>query len=149
MIEPLGPDVRRELERYGPQAGMGELVAAWPDAVGESIARNAWPARFGRDGTLFVSTRDAVWAFELGQRVDEIRARLGSLAPRELRFAPGKVPDPVSAEATAIAECARPQPSEEQRRAAAEVAATIEDEELRELVARAVAASLARHPSDR
>ena len=43
---------------------MGETVAAWPSAVGEEIARNAWPARFARDGTLIVNTRDSVWAFE-------------------------------------------------------------------------------------
>ena len=71
-MEPLGPDVRRELSRFGPQAGIGEAVAAWPTAVGESIARNAWPARFARDGTLHVATKDAVWAFELGHRAAEI-----------------------------------------------------------------------------
>ncbi len=149
MIEPLGPEIRRELQRYGPQAGMGELVAAWPGAVGESIARNAWPARFGRDGTLFVATKDAVWAFELGQRADEIRGKLGKLAPRQLRFAPGKIPDSVSEQTTEESSRAQPEPSEAQRLAAAEVAATIEDEELRALVARAAAASLAKLPSDR
>ena len=33
---------------------MTELVAAWPDAVGETVAANAWPARLARDGTLHV-----------------------------------------------------------------------------------------------
>ncbi len=73
---------------------MGDVLAAWEDAVGPEIARNAWPARFQRDGTLIVHCQDAIWAFELGSR-------------------------------------------------AAEWAAGIEDETLRELVARAAAASLA------
>jgi hypothetical protein len=149
VIERLGADVGRELKRFGPQGGMGALVAAWPGAVGESIASNAWPARFGTDGTLFVATRDAVWAFELGQRADEILGRLGPLAPRSIRFATGRVPDPVPSGATKAPSPAPPQPGPEELRRAAELAATIDDEELRELVARAAAASLARPPADR
>ena len=48
------------------------LLAAWEAAVGPEIARNAWPARFQRDGTLIVHTKDAIWGFELGQRAAEI-----------------------------------------------------------------------------
>jgi len=62
----IGDDVRRELSRFGPAAGMAELLAAWPAAVGEGIARNAWPARIGRDGTLHVAVASSAWAFELG-----------------------------------------------------------------------------------
>jgi hypothetical protein len=138
-VEPLGPDVRRELSRFGPQAGMGEVLAAWPAAVGESIARNAWPARFSRDGTLHVATKDAVWAFELGHRAAEIAERLGV---KTIRFAAGKVADAMPAEATETAADRRPAPTPDDRREAARIAATIENEELRELVARAVAASL-------
>jgi hypothetical protein len=145
-VEPLGPDVRRELSRFGPQAGMGEVVAAWPATVGEAIARNAWPARFARDGTLHVATKDAVWAFELGHRAAEIAERLGVKA---IRFAPGKVADAMPAEATDPVSTARPEPSPEDRREAAEIAAPIEDEELRNLVARAVAASLSNRRSGR
>src|SRR2546430_15732070 len=89
-MEPLGPDVRRELERFGPQAGMGEVLAAWPEAVGPAIARNAWPARIARDGTLHVATRDSIWAFELGHRAAEIAVALGVPA---VRFAAGKIPE--------------------------------------------------------
>ena len=145
-MEPLGPDVRRELSRFGPQAGIGEAVSAWPAAVGESIARNAWPARFARDGTLHVATKDAVWAFELGHRAAEIAERLGVKA---VRFSPGKVADALPAETTDPAALRPPEPTAEERREAAEIAATIEDEELRELVARAVAASLSSRRSDR
>ena len=51
---------------------MGALLAAWEAAVGPEIARNAWPARFQRDGTLIVHTKDAIWGFELGHRAGEI-----------------------------------------------------------------------------
>jgi hypothetical protein len=145
-MEPLGPEVRRELSRFGPQAGMGDVVAAWPAAVGPAIARNAWPARFSRDGTLHVATRDSIWAFELGHRAAEIAATLGVAS---LRFGVGPLPDPVSQEATEPARRRRVEPSAEHRRRAAEAAAAIADEELRELVARAVAASLAARSSDR
>jgi len=146
VMEPLGPDVRRELGRFGPQAGMAEALAAWPAAVGPAIAKNAWPARFSRDGTLHVATRDAIWAFELGHRAAEIALTLGVPA---VRFAAGKIPDAMPVEATAPAPEQRREPSAEHRRRAEEAAATIEDEELRAVVARAVAAGLARHPSGR
>jgi hypothetical protein len=145
-MEPLGPDVRRELERFGPQAGLGEVLAAWPEAVGPAIARNAWPARIARDGTLHVAARDSIWAFELGHRAAEIAAALGVPA---VRFAAGKIPEPVPAQATEQRSRPRPEPTDEQRRLAEQAAGAIEDEELRSLVARAVAASLARAPSDR
>jgi hypothetical protein len=145
-VEPLGPGIERELSRFGPQAGLGEVIAAWPEAVGEAIARNAWPARFSRDGTLHVATKDAVWAFELGHRAAAIAERLGV---KTIRFAPGKVADAMPAEATAESVAPRPEPSEADRREAAEIAAPIEDEELRDLVARAVAASLSKRRGDR
>ena len=68
---------------------MPELLERWPAAVGEAIARNAWPARIAKDGTVHVNTADSVWAFELGQQAREIAERLG--VPR-LRFAPGTAP---------------------------------------------------------
>ncbi len=74
-MDPLADQVRSELSRFGPQAGMAELLERWPDAVGAAIARNAWPARIARDGTVHVNTDDSVWAFELGQQAPEIAAR--------------------------------------------------------------------------
>src|SRR5579884_1545784 len=117
---------------------MSETVEAWPAAVGAEIARNAWPARFQRDGTLIVHTKDAIWGFELGHRAAEISARLPGSPP--LTFLPGPLPEPPAEEA------AEPPPAAtlEQRRQAAEWAASIEDEALREAVAKAAAASLAR-----
>jgi hypothetical protein len=143
-MERLGGEVERELARFGPQGRIGELVAAWPEAVGEAIALNAWPARVARDGALHVHTVDAVWAFELTQHAGDIAARLGVPA---LRFAPGPLPaheeTPPAAPAPAVV------PAREDVERAAELAAPIEDDELRALVARAVAASLARRASDR
>jgi hypothetical protein len=137
-LEPLAEELRRELQALGPNAAMSETTSAWPGAVGPDIARNAWPARFRRDGTLVVHTHDAIWAFELGQRAAEIAGRLPGRPP--LTFVPGPLPDPGAAE-----EAVRPPPAAtlEEERQAAEWASSIEDEELRKAVARAAAASLA------
>jgi hypothetical protein len=146
FAEPLGDDVRRELKRFGPTGAMAEIVKAWPAAVGESIARNAWPARVSRDGTLHVATSSATWAFELGLLAVDIQRRLagvlGDDAPTGLRFAPGRLPEP-PAEPGRAARVPPPQPTPEDRREAARLAASIEDENLRKVVAEAAAASLA------
>jgi Dna[CI] antecedent DciA-like protein len=133
--------VTRELRRFGPNAGMGEAVAAWPGAVGGEIARNAWPARFQRDGTLIVHTKDAIWGFELGHRAAEISARLPGKPP--LKFVPGPLPE-AGAEPPEATPRRSPPASLEQVEQASRWAAAIDDEELRAVVARAAAASLAR-----
>ena len=152
-MEPLGPEVKRELSRFGPAAGMAELAAAWPDAVGEAIARNAWPARVGRDGTLHVTVSSSAWAFELGllqsEILDRLRSALGEDAPPRLRFAPGLLPEPSTEAVEESRDRPLVTPSPEERRAGVELAAGIADEELRGLVARAAAASLARAAVDR
>jgi hypothetical protein len=144
-VKHLGEQVKRELGRFGPEAGLDELLQAWPEAVGETIARNAWPARMGRDGTLHVNTADSIWSFELTNRAQEIATRLGV---EGVRFAPGRLPaDPERPPAEA--EPAPIRPSEAERAQAERLAAGIEDENLRKIVARAAAASLARPFSDR
>jgi hypothetical protein len=147
-LDPLADHVRAEFSRFGPQAEIGRIAKAWPAAVGEQIARNAWPARVGRDGTLFVHTSSSTWAFELEHLSADIRKRLGKLAPPKLRFAPGPLPEPETAIVTRSAEDV-PQPSPEDLEAAFVVASEIDDEMLRKLVARAAAASLARARSGR
>jgi hypothetical protein len=143
----IGGDVRRELSRYGPAAGMADIVRVWPELVGEEVSRNAWPARIARDGTLHVHTSSSAWAFELGQLAPTILERLRETLPKNstpaLRFAVGHLPepDPTSAE-RAGPEAPKPGPRE--RAAAAELTASLTDPELRELVARAAAASLAK-----
>jgi hypothetical protein len=133
--------VKRELRRFGPNAEIGATVAAWPDAVGTEIARNAWPARFQRDGTLIVHVRDAVWGFELTHQAAEIGGRLPGKPP--LKFVPGPLPE-ASAETTPAVAEPLPEATLEQARTAAGWAAGIEDDELREAVAKAARASLAR-----
>lgn len=136
----IGDEVERELGRFGPQAGMARLLEVWPGAVGETIARNAWPARIARDGMLHVNTADAIWAFELTSRATEIAARLGV---ERVRFTPGPLPEAVPEHVdTSTDRGTRPSPSDRER--GARLAATIEDENLRKIVARAAAASLAR-----
>jgi hypothetical protein len=145
-VEPLGDEVKRELDRFGPQGAIGETVTAWPAAVGSEIARAAWPARFQRDGTLVVHTRDAIWAFELTHRAAEIRERLEGVAA--LKFVPGPLPESVP-EPPPATPPGSPPPSTEQSEQAARWAAEIEDEDLRKIVTKAVAMSLARAPNDR
>jgi hypothetical protein len=145
--EPIGGDVRRELSRYGPAAGMADLVGVWPELVGEEVARNAWPARIAGDGTLHVHTSSSAWAFELGHLapgiLERLRTALPDSAPPALRFAVGNLPEP---EPTAAERAgpAPPKPGPRERAAAAELTASLSDPELRELVARAAAASLAK-----
>jgi hypothetical protein len=115
---------------------MAEIVERWPAAVGEAIARNAWPARIARDGTVHVNTADSVWAFELGQRAREIAERAD--VPR-LRFAPGPLPE--AAEET-VPPPLDVRPEDEERARA--ITAGIRDENLRETVQKAVTFSLAR-----
>ena len=147
-MDRLADSVRAELSRFGPQAEIGRIADAWPAAIGEQIARNAWPARFARDGTLHVNTSSSAWAFELAQLEAEVRARLGDLAPPRLRFAPGPLPETLTGEQIEL-RARRPEPGSVERRRAAALAAPIEDENLRNLVVRAAAASLANARSSR
>jgi hypothetical protein len=131
---------------------MADLVAAWPGAVGETVAANAWPARIARDGTLHVATSSSAWAFELTQLAAEVAARLrealGNDAPARLRFAPGPLPElPVPGPSSAPPPPL--EPSLEHAREARSWAAGIESEELRKTVEKAVRASLARASDDR
>jgi hypothetical protein len=151
-LERLGEEARRELGRFESAPGLLELVDAWPGAVGAEIARNAWPARLARDGTLHVATSSSTWAFELTQLENDVRSRLGakleSGVPKKLRFAPGPLPSP-AAESSETLSRERLVVSAKARSEAASLAAEIEDEELRDAVARAAAASLERAASDR
>jgi hypothetical protein len=145
--EPIGKDVQRELKRFGPAGAIGEIVKAWPGAVGEAIARNAWPARVARDGTLHVATSSSAWAFELGLLEAELRGRLAAAleadAPSQLRFAPGRLPEPTPETPQRRFEPALKPPPELQEEGE-RLAEAIEDENLRKVVAKAAAQSLAR-----
>ena len=144
----MGDAVARELARFGPSSGMAPLAEAWAGAVGAEIARNAWPARLGRDGTLRVHTRDSVWAFELGSRAEEIRQRLGDRAPARLVFAAGPLPEPAR-EHDDEERRSTPAPSREHEARAASLVRGIRDEDLRKVVAKTIAMSLAAVESGR
>lgn len=153
-MERLEGSVRRALKGVGiPDAGhLAELTDVWPAAVGDAIARAAWPQRISRDGTLVVAAVSSTWAFELGRMAPEIleklRQSLPAAPPVGLKFVLGPVPEPPAA---LPGERGPTPPSigSEEVRAGTEVAAAIGDAKLRETIARAVAASLARARADR
>ena len=151
-MEKIGKSVERVLSRSGGGTALAltEITAVWPEAVGAAVAREAWPLRVARDGTLHVATTSSTWAFELDRLSLEIeeklRALLGSSAPRKLRYRVGPVPEPGApsdepAEPTTV--------SAEVSAEAAFLTSEIEDPELRELVARTARASLSRASSGR
>ncbi|HXV33177.1 MAG TPA: DUF721 domain-containing protein [Gaiellaceae bacterium] len=145
-LEPLGAELRRELGRLGTPGAIAEVVEVWPEAVGDGVAANAWPARIARDGTLHVTTSSSAWAFELTTLAETIRSRLaerlGETAPARFRFAAGPLPErgpePVERSQRSV-----PPPSRRALAAVGEIAAPIGGKALREVVARAAAASLA------
>ncbi len=91
---------------------------------------------------MHVNTADSIWAFELAQQAPEIAARLGVEA---VRFTPG----PLAASEPEETVRKGPEPSQEQRLAAAGIAAAIEDENLRKSVERVVSLGLAAAGSGR
>jgi hypothetical protein len=146
-MERIGGDVERELGRFDGAGAMPRIVAVWPSAVGDEVARNAWPARVARDGTLHVNTSSSVWAFELGHLspriLERLVAELGAQAPEALRFAQGHLPEPAPQGSTDAAyEPVVPAP--EALAAASSLTASIDDEELRKTVERAASLSLSR-----
>ena len=124
------------------------IARSWPAAVGETVAeRVAGADRPG--GTLHVNTSSSTWAFELGRLAEtilaQLRAELGEAAPQALVRSADR-PSPAPGRSAGAG-----QPRADRRRACGgrRIAAAIEDDELRRLVARAAAASLAkgaRHP---
>ncbi len=153
-MERLEGSLRGALRGAGvPDAGaLAEVTRVWPAAVGDAIARAAWPRRITSDGTLLVAATSATWAFELGLLAEEILAKLaaavGKGAPTAIRFSPGEVPSPAAlpaAEATPVP----PEIDAATRLLADELTAAMSDEELRTTIARAAAASLAKSASDR
>jgi Dna[CI] antecedent DciA-like protein len=155
-MERIGDEVQRELARGGSRDAipLAAVTAAWPTAVGDAVARKAWPLRLGRDGTLHVAAASATWANELSLLQEEILAalcaRLGAESPSKVRFAVGPIPEPERPpEPADDASAGTLEVPPEVEREADAAAAQIGDPELRELVARAARASLLRGRSGR
>lgn len=155
-MERIGGEIDRELARSGSRDAipLAAITAAWPVAVGAAVARQAWPLRLGRDGTLHVAVASSTWAHELDLLQDAIldglRARLADATPPAVRFAVGPIPEPPTSIEDAATENEPPiSVPPEVESAAAAAASEIDDPELRELVARAARASLVKARSDR
>ena len=151
-MDTIGSEVDRQLGRFDGRGAMPRIVGAWTTAVGQEVARNAWPARTTRDGTLLVHTSSSVWAFELGHLaptiLDRLTEVLGEHAPRALRFLPGHVPEPLPRPSARMGQGAL-RPAAESTAEARLLTASIEDPELRERVLRAAALGLERSRSGR
>jgi hypothetical protein len=155
-MDRIGGQIDRELARSGSRDAipLAAITAAWPAAVGAAVARQAWPLRLGRDGTLHVAVASSTWAHELDLLQDAIldglRVRLGAATPQAVRFAVGPIPEPPTPIEDAATESDLPiAVSPEIESEALAAASEIDDPELRELVARAARASLVKARSDR
>jgi hypothetical protein len=142
-LEPLGAVLDGALPPTADRAAdVSAIARRWPAAVGEAIAREAWPARLTADGELVVHASAAVWASELTHLEGDLRGRLEAVgivpAPR-LRFTVGSVPRRPDA---LLPEDAQPPPPPDPR--ADRWTAEIRDPELREAVSRAARSWLAR-----
>jgi hypothetical protein len=151
-VERIGDEIEHALAAGGGERGraLTEITAVWREAVGAAVARQAWPLRLARDGTLHVATSSSTWAFELDrlapEMAEQLRAHLGPAAPAKLRFRVGPIPEAEAPPAVAD----EPLPATPEATSAAEsIAAGIEDPELREMVEKAARASLSRARSDR
>jgi hypothetical protein len=144
LPERLLETVTAELERIGAGPGgvaLADILARWPEAVGETIARNAWPARRSRDGTVLVHTSSSAWAQELTHLEAQVRAKLGEDAP-PLRFVVGALPAR-GQEAVSEAERIVHRPTQAEVAQAADLARGISAEAVREAVRKACELSLA------
>jgi hypothetical protein len=146
-LEPLGEVIEGALpETSGRVADVAAIARRWPEAVGEAIAREAWPARLTPDGELVVHASAAVWAAELTHLERDLRGRLEAVgivpAPR-LRFTVGAVPrrpDPTPHTPVAVEPPADPR--------ADRWTSSIRDSELREAVSLAARSWLARNAAE-
>jgi hypothetical protein len=126
-----------------PSSGAEQLLPVlrvWPAAVGDTIAREAWPARMTADGTLVVHVTSSLWASELQLMEGPIGEKLGGVLGRPsppLRFRVGPVPQPSASPPPAPVSAVA-------ARAAAELAEQVADPALRDAVQAALERTLVR-----
>lgn len=147
---PAGDVLSRFRRRSGaPASGgaVGRLAAAWPTVVGAPVAAHSVPVRCTRAGVLSVACSDAGWAHELSARRDDLLAKLVEACPGAgltgIRFAVADHAFGGAAPATAAPPLA-PTPTRADRAVGDAIAEGLSDPRVRELVARAAAASAAR-----
>ena len=147
MPEGLATSLESELNRLGGEGAALEATRVWEVTVGPDVARNAWPARVKRDGTLVVHTRTSVWAFELTQMAEDIRVRLDPQPPA-IRFVVGRVPEPAGRPPEEVSTAVL-HPDSEGLEMARALAADVASPEVREALQRAASLGLSRRSSDR
>ena len=139
----ISSQVNRRFGRLG--GGFGAVIAAWERVVGHQIARHAMPTSL-REGVLRVRCDDATWASEIMHMGPTIARRLqdelGQQAPRQVKAYTGRVGSvPASAETVVDP---LPQLDEATGERLAQMAARIDDPQLRARVLRAMTACVAR-----
>jgi predicted nucleic acid-binding Zn ribbon protein len=74
-----------------------QLTVLWPQVVGPTVAKIAYPAQF-RGGTLFINVTDSVWMQELkfqeGELIGRLNETLGEALVRRLFFQLARIPPP-------------------------------------------------------
>ena len=129
-------------ESAGRASDVAAIARRWPEAVGEAIAREAWPARLTPDGELVVHASGAVWASELSHLSRDLQGRLeavGIVPAPTLRFTVGAVPRRRDPDAEKAPRTAPPNDPRADR-----WTASIRDPELREAVSAAARSWLQR-----
>jgi predicted nucleic acid-binding Zn ribbon protein len=77
---PIGAAVEAALGKAEPATLLAAVQSAWPDAVGEAIAREGTPVA-ERDGVVTVACRSATWAQELDLLGTQILAQIRQNLP--------------------------------------------------------------------
>tara|TARA_B100000686_G_scaffold287648_1_gene313239 strand:+ start:824 stop:1294 length:471 start_codon:yes stop_codon:yes gene_type:complete len=145
--ESLSGSLESELIRLGAKDNVLAVTHSWPEAVGPEIARNAWPARIRRDGTLVINTRTSVWAFELNQMAEEIRVRLKP-EPSQIKFVVGVVPEPVGKKED-LEKKPLKSPTPESAKSAKSLASEVTSDSVRKALEKAASLSLSNPHDDR
>jgi predicted nucleic acid-binding Zn ribbon protein len=79
---PLAAAIGEALERAEPATLLAAVQSAWPEAVGEAIAREATPVS-ERSGVITVACSSSAWAQELDLLSANIVAKLEPKLPTE------------------------------------------------------------------
>jgi hypothetical protein len=132
-------------------------VEIWPEVVGETIARHTMALRF-KGGTLYVRARSPQWTQELHFQEARITARLNGrlrqnlvqkircsvTPPRGIKVGALKPnwEDPSFPETPPLPRSFKPDKNDAAAKQAAEIAAQIEDPEMREVMENLIASSI-------